>query len=114
MAYTIKYYNSVSTLAGYVFGLEHARYRAGKSDDGYRRMITGWDSNGQPPQPELCVYRNTLVAAYRDAQGYIRYARWDNADSAGPWVGKEVVAGRLTRDVFINCRRQHFLPAPIL
>jgi hypothetical protein len=96
MTYTMKYLNTRSTFGGYVHVIEHARFRSGKSDDGYRRQLATWDSSGSPPQPELCVYRNKLVAAYRDHQGYISYARWDNADPAGPWVGREAIAGGLT------------------
>ncbi len=112
VAYAIKYYNSTSTFSGYVFTLEHSRFRSGKSYDGYRRTITGWDSNGQPPQPELCVYRNKLVAAYRDHQSYIRYARWDNADSAEPWIGKEKVAGGLSdhRPALATFNRLNYWP----
>jgi len=97
VTYTIKYFNSTSTLGAYAHAIEHARFRLGKTYDGYRRQVATWDPNGSPPQSELCVYRNKLVAAYRDHQGYVRYARWDNADPGGPWVGREVVANGSTR-----------------
>lgn len=113
VAYTIRYLNTTSTYGGYVSAIEHARFRLGKSYDGYRRQIATWDPNGNPPQSELCVYRNKLVAAYRDHQGYIRYARWDNADPNGPWVGREVVAGGLTshRPVLAAFDRRNSTPA---
>lgn len=113
VAYTIRYLNTTSTFGGYAHVIEHARFRVGKTYDGYRRQIATWDPSGAPPQSELCVYRNKLVAAYRDHQGYIRYARWDNADAAGPWVGRDAVAGGMAshRPALATFNRRNSPPA---
>ncbi|MBI3949528.1 MAG: hypothetical protein HY314_03630 [Acidobacteria bacterium] len=92
VAYSIKYLcDDVS--GRYCHTLAHTRIRLGQPDDGYVRFIADYTPQGDNhPRAELIVYRNKLVMAYKDPQGYVRYARWDNADPTTPWIGKEIVA----------------------
>lgn len=92
IAYAMKYLcDDVS--GRYCHTLAHTRIRSGQADDGYVRFITDYTPQGsEHPQAELIVYRNKLVMAYKDPQGWVRYARWDNADPTTPWIGQEIVA----------------------
>ncbi len=91
----------------YTHQLQHFRIPLGQQESGY--FITGYDPQvtdmgGNPiayshPQTELIVYRNKLVLAYRDPWGWIRYARWDNADPFGPWIGEGIIDD--------SCRTKH-------
>ena len=79
----------------YSYHLEHFRIPLGQQADGY--FISAYDpAVADPPgisHPEaaLAVYRNKLVVAYRDPTGWVRYARWDNADPQAPWLGTGIV-----------------------
>ncbi|MBI4470940.1 MAG: hypothetical protein HY650_16620 [Acidobacteria bacterium] len=97
VAYAVKYLcDDVS--GRYCHDLAHTRIRPGKPDDGYVRFITDYTPQGtEHPQAELIVYRNKLVMAYRDHQGWIRYAYWDSADPTTPWVGREIIAWASTQ-----------------
>lgn len=74
--------------SGAFYSLNHSRFRQGKPDDGYYRMLRSYSpTSGVNPQAELCVYRNKLVAAYRGDNSGVYYARWDTADPTTPWTG---------------------------
>lgn len=92
IAYSLKYLcDDVS--GAYCHSLVHTRIRTGQPDEGYVRFITDYTPQGDThPQAELIVYRNKLVMAYKDHQGWVRYAYWDTADPKTPWIGKEIVA----------------------
>ncbi|MBI4470967.1 MAG: hypothetical protein HY650_16760 [Acidobacteria bacterium] len=91
VAYAIKYLcDDVS--GRYCHTLAHTRVRSGKADDGYVRFIADYTPQGnEHPQAELILYRNKLVMAYKDHQGWIRYARWDNVDPTTPWIGRGII-----------------------
>lgn len=92
IAYSLKYLcDDVS--GAYCHSLVHTRIRTGQPDEGYVRFITDYTPQGNThPQAELIVYRNKLVMAYKDHQGWVRYAYWDSADPATPWIGMDIVA----------------------
>ncbi len=96
VAYSARYRcDDVSPI--YCRALFHTRIRAGLSDDGYIRTLAFYSTSQSHPQATLLVYRNRLVMAYRDEQGWVRYARWDSADPTTPWVptpGEKVASGR--------------------
>jgi hypothetical protein len=82
----------------------HARFIPNRTDDGFTRFVTSFVPSQDPdaagdtsvgylyPQATLEVYRNKLIAAYRAETGLVRYARWDNTDPSGPWVGNANVS----------------------
>ncbi len=98
LAFSVKYLCD-DVGATYCHTLAHTRVRPGQPDDGFVRFFSGYTPAGDNhPLSRLAVYRDKLVLAYKDADGQVRAARWDNADPAGDWVGdKTVDAGRATR-----------------
>lgn len=94
VAYSSKHLRREPT---YYHSLFHSRFRAGLPDDYHTQLIIDYTpQGGSHLQAELIVYRNKLVMAYRDEQGWVRYARWDNADPSTPWIGNGLVAGGRT------------------
>lgn len=82
----------------YAYFLAHTRFWAGLYDDGYFRVLLEYQPQSNVhPQAALAVYRNKLVAAYTDAQSYVRYAYWDTTDPKTPWIGMDVVASGQSR-----------------
>lgn len=89
VAYSYKYLCGGS----YCQAFAHSRFRAGLNDDGHVQVLFMYTPQGSDhPQAELAIYRNKLVMAYKDENGWIRYARWDNADPFSPWVGNSIVS----------------------
>lgn len=83
----------------YTYKLAHTRFRAGMYDDGYFRVLLEYQPQGNVhPLATLAVYRNKLVAAYTDDEGYVRYAYWDTADPKTPWIGMKGVASGQSRN----------------
>ena len=81
----------------YMYALLHARFQAGLPDDYDSELVREYTPQGNGfPVAEMIAYRNKLVMAYQDELGWIRYARWDNADPTHPWVGNEIVAAGST------------------
>jgi|GEM_PF-1514806 len=77
----------------YATELRHIRIRPDDPGDFYQRLITASPAqDGYYPQSELTVYRNKLIMAYKDSDGWVRYVRWDNADSTTPWTGGDIVS----------------------
>jgi hypothetical protein len=81
----------------YCHSLHHVRYRPPNGGAGYVEEIRQYTPVGDNhPRSQLIVYRNKLVVTYKDEQGWVRTAYWDNADPWVPWVGDHVVAGGRT------------------
>jgi hypothetical protein len=87
----------------YSHRLQHLRYASAYDNEvrtvtNYEYQIKDVDGNvigTGHPLTELALYRNKLVLAYRDPWGWVHYARWDNADPAGPWVGHSIIDASL-------------------
>jgi hypothetical protein len=85
----------------YVNEIQHMRMRPGQDDTHSIRSIASYnpvvtDPDGMlvaisHPRISLNVYRNKLVLAYRDPMGFVRYARWDNADPVAPWIAGNAI-----------------------
>jgi hypothetical protein len=88
IAYGISSSDNPEFGGGYEFALRHARFRPSSADDGMVRQIASFTpAAAGVVQASLAVYRNRLVAAYRDEKSFVRWARWDTADPVRPWVG---------------------------
>ena len=76
--------------------IQHLRIHSGQGDAHPIRTVATYnpivtDPEGmlvaiRHPLIALHAYRNKLVVAYRDPMRFVRYARWDNADPAAPWI----------------------------
>lgn len=100
VAYAVKYKpDDISTR--YAHGINHLRVPLGGAVsihpiDSYNPVS---EFATDHPKIELTVYRNKLVAAYRDVAGWVRYSRWDNADPRLlPWVGGDIIDGLARTD----------------
>jgi hypothetical protein len=119
VVYAVKYLaDDVSDYYGH--RLQHLRYVS--AYDNEVRTVTDYETQIRDPDgnvlgtghplAELALYRNKLVLAYRDAWGWVHYARWDNADPAGPWVGHGITdASRRTehRPALTTHNRRYYL-----
>ncbi len=85
----------------HAYEIQHWRIRPGQVDTQSIRTVSTYnpvvtDPDGflvdiTHPRISLIAYRNKLVMAYRDPMKLVRYARWDNADPAAPWItGKAI------------------------
>ncbi len=92
LAYSRSYVSNPEFGGGHVNAIEHTWIPRGKVDSGLVQTITDYTPEGNShPKTRLIVYRKKLVAAYSDPEGFIRYAYWDTADPATPWIGNEIV-----------------------
>ncbi len=92
LAYSTSYVSNPEFGGGHVNAIDHTWIPRGQVDMGHVRTIADYTPKGNShPKTTLVVYRNKLVAAYRDQDGFIRYAYLDTADPSWPWIGREIV-----------------------
>ena len=88
VVFAVRYRNVDEFGSEYLHDLKHASLRGGPQDNISFQTIANYTPTASGhPQGQLLVYRNKLVLAFRDADGWIRYAYWDNANSSTPWSG---------------------------
>lgn len=94
-----KKYRPDDVSPSYAHVIEHFRVPPGRTESGYR--VDSYNPTVMDPEYKilgtshpsmtLAGYRNKLVLAYKDPAGWVRYARWDNADKSKPWLGNGIV-----------------------
>lgn len=72
---------------GLVYRVNHARFRPGRNDDYFGRVITDYVPSGsEPARVRLAVYRAKVVALWTEPTDRLRFARLDSMDPTYPWV----------------------------